>query len=391
MASASSVSHSACLRRTSVAPASSSRSAAKRRTVSSIVKRPSRRRSRLLSTSMAEAFERHVAHALGGLQRAAAGEDPEAGEGESLVGAEQVVAPLDRGYERLLAGGGIARSGTGGRCGSRSSRSRISAGASSLARAAASSIASGSPSSRCRRVRPPGRWTRRARSRDRPPVRDCEEPQRVGLDERLERKVGVGGVERRHRISRSTVNRSGARLVARIRCAGPRRAGRRRRAPRRGSARSCRGRENRRSRRCSVTLSASGRPAFPHLERLRDRGYEQLRIRDRREADEQGAVAELGLERMGDGEPQPGLARPSRARERDETRALVAEERADRRVLEPAADERRRGHGQRPRRARGASGAARLGSCPRIARSSSCKAGLGSSPRSSAAATWASR
>jgi hypothetical protein len=60
-----------------------------------------------------QAFERHVAHALGGLQRAAAGEDPEAGEGESLVGAEQVVAPLDRGYERLLAGGGVARSGTG--------------------------------------------------------------------------------------------------------------------------------------------------------------------------------------------------------------------------------------------------------------------------------------
>src|SRR4051794_41899821 len=51
----------------------------------------------------AEALERDVTDALGGLQGAAAGEDAEPLEGDALVRAEQVVAPLDRGGQRALA------------------------------------------------------------------------------------------------------------------------------------------------------------------------------------------------------------------------------------------------------------------------------------------------
>ena len=54
---------------------------------------------------------------------------------------------------------------------------------------------------------------------------------------------------------------------------------------------------------------------------------------------------------MRDCQPDSRLARASRAGEGDEPRALVAEQRADRRELEAAADERRGGHRQRLRRA----------------------------------------
>src|SRR4029079_3057048 len=84
---------------------------------------------------------------------------------------------------------------------------------------------------------------------------------------------------------------------------------------------------------------------------------DQLRARKRREVDEDRAVAELGLELVRDGEPEARLARASRAGEREEPRALVAEQRADRCELEAAADERRRRYGQRQRGA-----ARRLGS-----------------------------
>ena len=92
--------------------------------------------------------------------------------------------------------------------------------------------------------------------------------------------------------------------------------------------------------------------ALPDVERLGDRGDEQLRVRDGREADEDRAVPKLRLERVRDREAEPRLARPARAGERDEPCALVAEKRADRGELEPAADKRRRGDRQRPRRAR---------------------------------------
>ena len=50
-----------------------------------------------------------AADGLGGVERAAAGEDGEAREERLLVRAEQVVAPVDRRAERLLAGGQVAR------------------------------------------------------------------------------------------------------------------------------------------------------------------------------------------------------------------------------------------------------------------------------------------
>ena len=236
--------------------------------------------------------------------------------------------------------------------GSRSSRSRISPGASSLARAAASSIASGRPSRRRQTLRDvrcaAGVELEAGIDRLRP---SCEEPHGIGLDERLERKAGIGSLERRHRILA-------------LRRQPQRRAARGQDPETRGSGEQVadegRGREDllevvqheQHAALAEVLDHAFGQVplALADVERLRDRGHEQLRVRDRREADEQGAVAELGLERVRDRESQPRLARPSGTGERDEPRALVAEKRADRGELEPAADQRRGGHRQRPSR-----------------------------------------
>ena len=92
--------------------------------------------------------------------------------------------------------------------------------------------------------------------------------------------------------------------------------------------------------------------AVSHVERLGDRGNEQLRARDGREADEEGPVPQLGLERLRDREPEACLPGSSGARERDEPRPFVAEQRTDGGQLEPAADERRGRDRQRPCRAR---------------------------------------
>ena len=94
------------------------------------------------------------------------------------------------------------------------------------------------------------------------------------------------------------------------------------------------------------------------VERLRDRGHEQLGIRHGGEADEDRTVAELGLEQVGEREGETCLSRSARPGERDEPRPLVAIERADRRQLQPAADQRRGGYRQRSGRA-----ARGLGSC----------------------------
>ena len=49
-----------------------------------------------------------VCHLLGGFECAAASEDGEAGEELLLLAGEELVAPLDRGSQRLLAGIGVA-------------------------------------------------------------------------------------------------------------------------------------------------------------------------------------------------------------------------------------------------------------------------------------------
>ena len=90
------------------------RSAAYARMVSSIASRvgpcaSSRRTSRLLATSRSSVSRSAPVIALGRLDGRAAGEDGEAREARLLVGAEQVVAPVDRRAQRLLAGGRVAR------------------------------------------------------------------------------------------------------------------------------------------------------------------------------------------------------------------------------------------------------------------------------------------
>src|SRR5207253_60618 len=56
-------------------------------------------------------LERHVADTLGGLERAAAGEDTESDERDALLRAEQVVAPVDGRREGLLPCGRVSRAG----------------------------------------------------------------------------------------------------------------------------------------------------------------------------------------------------------------------------------------------------------------------------------------
>ena len=111
------------------------------------------------------------------LHRRAAGERGEAREARLLVVAEQPVAPVDGRAQRLLAGGRVARTPAGAPSAA-SRRTAISPGERNPQRAAASSIASGSPSSRrqisatarrCpRRIRTPGRAPARARRTARP-------------------------------------------------------------------------------------------------------------------------------------------------------------------------------------------------------------------------------
>ena len=89
-------------------------------------------------------------------------------------------------------------------------------------------------------------------------------------------------------------------------------------------------------------------------ERLRDRRDEQSRIRDRRQVDEDGPVAELRRKLLGCRDRQPRLARPTRTGQRHEPDLAAPEQSRDGRDLEPPSDQRRRGRGkQRRRRAAG--------------------------------------
>ena len=130
------------------------RSAAYSRIVSSIaqprrsVARCRRRTSRLLATSRSSVSMLGAGDRLRRLDRRAAGEHREAREARLLVLVEQVVAPVDRRAQRLLARGRVARRRARARRARRPGGRRSRAGDSSPQRAAASSIASGSPSRR---------------------------------------------------------------------------------------------------------------------------------------------------------------------------------------------------------------------------------------------------
>ena len=135
-------------RNSSDSPDSSSRSAAYSRIVSSIQKRsPSRTRTRLLSTSDCERVEICVADRLRRLERAAAREDGEPREEPLLVLVEQLVAPLDRRAQRLLARVDAAAGLEQVEPSARAARASCS-GERTRTRAAASSSASGRFSSR---------------------------------------------------------------------------------------------------------------------------------------------------------------------------------------------------------------------------------------------------
>jgi hypothetical protein len=148
----------------------------------------------------AEGLDVDVAHQLRRLERAAPHKDAEPREGESLARRQQVVAPVDRGRERALASRGIARP----------AREPVR-----LALEPLEDLGRREQFRPCRReldgerqpVEPRAdlgdlRRARRVELEARVDGTGArgEEPQRVGLDERLERPAGVGRVERRHRI-----------------------------------------------------------------------------------------------------------------------------------------------------------------------------------------------
>ena len=141
-------------------PASASFSSAYSRIVSSIVNRTSpwrsspirtrlcsARRSRPPRTSSDAVVAGDPAHRLGRLERPAAGEHAEAREQPLLLRVEQVVAPVDRAAQRPLALRQVARARRQQRQPVAEARD-IAAGERIRIRAAASSIASGRPSSR---------------------------------------------------------------------------------------------------------------------------------------------------------------------------------------------------------------------------------------------------
>ena len=100
------------MRTRSSSPDCSSRSWAYSRIVSSIPKRPSLRVSEALVGERGDAVERlEAADGLGGVEREAAGEDAELGEQPLRRRVEQVVAPVDRAAQRLLAARDVARAG----------------------------------------------------------------------------------------------------------------------------------------------------------------------------------------------------------------------------------------------------------------------------------------
>ncbi len=206
---------------------------------------------------------------------------------------------------------------------------------------------------------------------------DREEAHHVGLDERLERKVGARDLERRNRV----LALGGQPQRGAARGQDPHPWGRGEQVADEGSS----GKDL-----LEVVQHEQHPPlaqmldhalaqvplALAHVERPRDRRHHQLRARDRREADEQRTVAELGLELVRDCQPDSRLARASRAGEGDQSRALFAEQRADRCELETAADERRGRDRQRLRRPGRRLRSGEAGFLRRIARSSSCRAGL---------------
>ena len=226
------------------------------------------------------------------------------------------MAPVERRAQRPLAVGQVARAAD-----EQVERLveplAIASGGRSFERAAASSIASGSPSSRAQICRDaaalpsssskPGR-RRAARAANSRTASFAASASKLGA-------ASPGGASGGTGYSCSPRGASGARLVASTSSRG---------AAASSSADELDVRhellevvEHEQQRRLAELLGerlADRRPAFGDPERLRDRGAEQRRIPYRGEVDEDRAVAQLRPELRGDREREPRLARAARAR-----------------------------------------------------------------------------
>ena len=295
---------------------STRRAAAYSRIVSSIAKRPSTTRTRLLSSSVLEQST-SLADASAASIVPPRRRRRDVAKSALLAPAEQVVAPVDRRAQRALALGQVARHRRRGRAaGARGARASMS-GRSTRVRAAASSIASGSPSSRAqisstRRGRREKRLDRlrRARRRARPRRAAASGGTRVLV---LAARGGAPPARREHLGPGAPASRSASGGGARATCS--RLSSTSSTAP--GGARS------------RDRLTARLRP--PRAARARgDRGQQQTRsttdARDRRRARRRAnrlASCARGLER------EPRLADAAGARQRHEPDAVAEQERRD--------------------------------------------------------------
>ena len=321
-----------------------------------------------------QGLQRHLAYLLCGLEGAAASEDAEARERDALVRAEQVVAPADRRRESALARRRVAR--TGGEEVRFPFEAREDLGRREQLRARGRELdrerQSVEPAADLRDFRCAGRVELETGIDRLRPRR--EQPQRVGLNERLERKVGVRGVEGRHRIL--ALRREPQRRAARGQ--DPQARGRGEQIADEGRSREDLlevVQDEEHSLLAQVLDHAFGQVplTLAHTERLGDRGHQELRVRDRREADEQAPSRSSGSSSCATASPSLVLPVPP-APVRVTSRAP-----SSRNSAPTAASSSRRptswvaGTGSGRVERVGASGAARLGSWRRIARSSSCE------------------
>ena len=263
-----------------------------------------------------------VADLVGRLERPAAGEDGEPDEQPPLGRVEQLVAPVDRAPERALPSGQVLAplASTGRR---RSSRSRIASAPRTLIRAAASSIASGSPSSRLQISATAGRVL----------VRDLEvgldgarafDEQRDGLVLRKSRggrrRGGVGKVKRRD--AELLLPGQVQHRAARDDDPQPRRSGEQLGDERRGAHDLLEVVEDQQQLALAEVLLhpllevAIGR--LPDAQGGGDGRGGRGAVASILEGDEEGAVGEIGQEALREREPEACLARAARAGERDQ-------------------------------------------------------------------------
>ena len=264
-----------------------------------------------------ERVEVGVGDRLGRLERAAAAEDREPREERAARLVQQVVAPLDRRAERLLARVGVAAAlEEVRRC---SSRSRSCSARGRLARAAASSIASGRWSSRRADL------ARRRRRRE------------VELRPRARQKSSTASARRAAgtAYSCSPATRSSSRLVTSSRGSGTRRAARRVGAGVERRARSCRAAGAAARRRCARRAPPCAPSACATVSR------HERRIAKRRQRHPAHAVREVvGTSSAAACEREARLAGAAGAGERQQPHVVAGSSGSDLGQLALSAEER---------------------------------------------------